>query len=86
LSYWQDTALRPCTLIIAAKQAYSLLASPAELRQSLRFAGDAPRRSLTQLSPEDREMATSFRINGRAVSSDAPPVTPLLWVIREQLK
>jgi isoquinoline 1-oxidoreductase alpha subunit len=31
-------------------------------------------------------MATSFRINGRAVSSDAPPVTPLLWVIREQLK
>jgi isoquinoline 1-oxidoreductase alpha subunit len=31
-------------------------------------------------------MATSFRINGRAVTSDAPPETPLLWVIREQLK
>src|ERR1700726_5037594 len=31
-------------------------------------------------------MATSFRINGRAVSSDAPPVTPLLWVIREHVK
>jgi isoquinoline 1-oxidoreductase alpha subunit len=31
-------------------------------------------------------MATSFRINGRAVASDAPPDTPLLWVIREQLK
>ena len=31
-------------------------------------------------------MATSFRINGRAVTSDAPPGTPLLWVIREQLK
>ena len=31
-------------------------------------------------------MATSFRINGRAVTSDAPPDTPLLWVIREQLK
>ena len=31
-------------------------------------------------------MATSFRINGRAVTCDAPPDTPLLWVIREQLK
>jgi len=31
-------------------------------------------------------MATEFRINGQAVSSDAPPYTPLLWVIREQLK
>jgi len=31
-------------------------------------------------------MATSFRINGRAVTSDAPRDTPLLWVIREQLK
>src|SRR5882757_7956977 len=31
-------------------------------------------------------MATSFRINGRAVTSDAPDDTPLLWVIREQLK
>jgi isoquinoline 1-oxidoreductase subunit alpha len=31
-------------------------------------------------------MATSFRINGRAVTSDAPPDTALLWVIREQLK
>src|SRR5438034_11687710 len=31
-------------------------------------------------------MATSFRINGRAVTSDAPPETPLLWIIREELK
>ena len=31
-------------------------------------------------------MATSFRINGRAVTSDAPPETPLLWIIREQLR
>ncbi len=31
-------------------------------------------------------MATEFRINGQAVSSEAPPQTPLLWVIREQLK
>ena len=26
-----------------------------------------------------------FRINGRAVSVDAEPETPLLWVVREQL-
>ena len=31
-------------------------------------------------------MATSFVVNGRPASSDAPPATPLLWVIREQLK
>jgi 2Fe-2S iron-sulfur cluster binding domain len=31
-------------------------------------------------------MATEFRINGRVVSCDAPAETPLLWVIREQLK
>jgi isoquinoline 1-oxidoreductase subunit alpha len=29
---------------------------------------------------------TSFTINGRAVSVDAEPDTPLLWVIREHLK
>jgi isoquinoline 1-oxidoreductase subunit alpha len=27
-----------------------------------------------------------FTINGRAASSDAPNATPLLWVIREELK
>jgi len=27
-----------------------------------------------------------FTINGRAASSDAPASTPLLWIIREQLK
>jgi isoquinoline 1-oxidoreductase alpha subunit len=31
-------------------------------------------------------MPITFRINGRAVSSDAPPQTPLLWIIREQVK
>jgi isoquinoline 1-oxidoreductase subunit alpha len=30
-------------------------------------------------------MAISFTVNGRAAASDAPPKTPLLWVIREQL-
>ena len=31
-------------------------------------------------------MAINFTVNGKAASSDAPPTTPLLWVIREDLK
>jgi isoquinoline 1-oxidoreductase alpha subunit len=31
-------------------------------------------------------MATNFIVNGKAASTDAPPTTPLLWVIREGLK
>jgi isoquinoline 1-oxidoreductase alpha subunit len=31
-------------------------------------------------------MAFDFKVNGKAVRSDAPPRTPLLWVIREELK
>ena len=31
-------------------------------------------------------MATNFTVNGKAASTDAPPSTPLLWVIREGLK
>jgi isoquinoline 1-oxidoreductase alpha subunit len=31
-------------------------------------------------------MTTTFVVNGQAASTDAPPATPLLWVIREQLK
>jgi len=31
-------------------------------------------------------MPIAFQINGRGVSSDAPPHTPLLWVIREDIK
>ena len=31
-------------------------------------------------------MATEFHINGKTVHSDAPGATPLLWVIREELK
>src|ERR1019366_5507043 len=30
--------------------------------------------------------AVEFSINGKPVRSDAPPNTPLLWVIREELK
>ena len=31
-------------------------------------------------------MAINFTVNGKAASSNAPPTTPLLWVIREDLK
>ena len=31
-------------------------------------------------------MAINFTVNGRAASTDAPPATPLLWVLREGLK
>src|SRR5258705_5873388 len=31
-------------------------------------------------------MPVQFRVNARAFTSDDPPQTPLLWVIREQLK
>jgi isoquinoline 1-oxidoreductase alpha subunit len=31
-------------------------------------------------------MTTSFSVNGKLVSTEAPPATPLLWVIREDLK
>jgi isoquinoline 1-oxidoreductase alpha subunit len=31
-------------------------------------------------------MTTQFTVNGKAASTDAPPHTPLLWVLREGLK
>ena len=31
-------------------------------------------------------MAFDFKVNGRGARSEAPPHTPLLWVIREELK
>ena len=31
-------------------------------------------------------MAINFTVNGKAASSEGPPTTPLLWVIREDLK
>ena len=31
-------------------------------------------------------MTTNFTVNGKTASTDAPPATPLLWVIREGLK
>ena len=34
----------------------------------------------------EETMAINFTVNGKAASTDAPPDTPLLWVIREGLK
>jgi isoquinoline 1-oxidoreductase alpha subunit len=31
-------------------------------------------------------MTTSFSVNGKLASTQAPPATPLLWAIREDLK
>jgi isoquinoline 1-oxidoreductase alpha subunit len=31
-------------------------------------------------------MVTNFTVNGAAASTDVPPDTPLLWVLREGLK
>ena len=31
-------------------------------------------------------MAIDFTVNGKAASTDAPPATPLLWVLREGLR
>jgi isoquinoline 1-oxidoreductase alpha subunit len=31
-------------------------------------------------------MGFDFKVNGKVAYSDAPPLTPLLWVIREELK
>jgi isoquinoline 1-oxidoreductase alpha subunit len=31
-------------------------------------------------------MSVQFKVNGKSAKSDAPPATPLLWVIREELK
>ncbi len=31
-------------------------------------------------------MSTDFTMNGKLASSAAPPTTPLLWIIREELK
>jgi isoquinoline 1-oxidoreductase subunit alpha len=31
-------------------------------------------------------MAIDFKINGKTAHSEAPPATPLLWVIREELR
>src|SRR6266436_1902114 len=37
-------------------------------------------------SAGEANMSTDFTMNGKPASSAAPPTTPLLWIIREELK
>jgi hypothetical protein len=57
--------------------------SPAGLRgppQSTDWEGDA------SSAPVRRALRFDFKFNGKAAHSDAPSLTPPLWVIREELK
>src|SRR5262245_28771913 len=45
-----------------------------------------PSRPWARRRPREEAMATNFLVNGRAATTEAPPETPLLWVIREDLK
>src|ERR1700750_3144495 len=47
--------------------------------------GIGPRRPWLRTGRGGAE-ATSFIVNGNPPTTDAPPATPLLWVIREDLK
>src|SRR5215211_2769752 len=44
------------------------------------------RNGLARRGRREEAMATNFTVNGKAASTGAPPATPLLWVIREDLK
>jgi isoquinoline 1-oxidoreductase alpha subunit len=44
------------------------------------------RREERAISAGGLRMTTAFTVNGKAVQSAAPAHTPLLWVIREELK
>src|SRR5450755_4140940 len=43
-------------------------------------------RSDIVLNQVEEPMGFDFKVNGKAAHSDAPSLTPLLWVIREELK
>jgi|SRR3954451_3238194 len=47
---------------------------------------DAARRHQLRVRSSGGSMATNFIVNGKPAKTDAPPATPLLWVIREDLK
>jgi isoquinoline 1-oxidoreductase alpha subunit len=47
---------------------------------------DEPRRMRSARTAGGKAMAINFTINGKPVSVEAPPETPLLWVVREGLK
>src|SRR5262249_5974823 len=49
------------------------------------LAGEA-KSNISGITSREETMSTNFTVNGKAASTDAPPATPLLWVIREGLK
>jgi isoquinoline 1-oxidoreductase alpha subunit len=44
------------------------------------------RASSESIDQGEHSMTVKFTVNGKPANSDAPPDTPLLWIIREQLK
>src|SRR4029077_14652872 len=56
------------------------------IRQTRGPIGTRPKRIPTGREAREACMATSFKINGKTAQSHAPPATPLLWVIREELR
>src|SRR2546430_17094730 len=59
-------------------------ASACELRN--RSTGGRAQQSRETIANREGEMTIQFNVNGKPASTDAPPQTPLLWVIREGLK
>ena len=45
-----------------------------------------PATALAPYGLREEAMATNFTVNGKPATTNAPPATPLLWVIREDLK
>jgi isoquinoline 1-oxidoreductase subunit alpha len=58
---------------------------PANERMARSAARTTPQ-PFKNLALTEERMATNFTINGKAAHSQAPAATPLLWVIREELK
>src|SRR3989440_3774475 len=60
--------------------------APASGYPARRFKIDFRRRPAVAVGSTQaqgrKHMATNFTVNGKAASTDAPPDTPLLWVIR----
>jgi len=56
-----------------------------EARQAVLFACSGTQRTGLPTTMEERTMATSFTLNGKKVTANSEPDTPLLWVIRDEI-
>jgi isoquinoline 1-oxidoreductase alpha subunit len=65
-------------------------AQAAGMRAVPRHAGTnanpSNKHSIPRTEREDQDMTIKFSLNGKATETGAPPRTPLLWVIREEIK